>query len=129
MNTGQTVFTQIMLFIPKYEFDKRVIKYKGNYRIRQFSCWDQFLCMSFAQLTYRESLRDIEVCLNAQPNKLYQMGIKGNVTRTNIAHANWKRDWRIYAEFAQVLISEPGSFYIIDRAYLDYHMTEKPIRS
>ncbi len=70
MNTGQTVFSQIMSFIPKYEFDKRVIKYKGNYRIRHFSCWDQFLSMSFAQLTYRESLRDIEVCLNAQPNKL-----------------------------------------------------------
>lgn len=88
MYTGKTIFSQIMSFIPKYEFDKRVIKYKGNYRIRQFSCWDQFLCMSFAQLTYRESLRDIEACLNAQPNKLYHMGIKGNVTRTNLAHAN-----------------------------------------
>lgn len=70
MNTGKTIFSQIMSFMPKYEFDKRVIKYKGNYRIRQFSCWDQFFCMSFAQLTYRESLRDIVACLNAQPNKL-----------------------------------------------------------
>jgi len=118
MNTGQTIFSQIMSFIPKYEFDKRVIKYKGNYRIRQFSCWDQFLCMSFAQLTYRESLRDIEVCLNAQPNKLYHMGIKGNVTRTNIAHANWKRDWRIYAEFAQVLISHARKLYHDDPEFI-----------
>lgn len=105
MNTGQTILSQIMSFIPKYEFDKLVKKYHGNYRIREFSCWDQYLCMSFAQLTYRESLRDIEACLNAQPNKLYHMGIKGHATRTNLAHANRRRDWRIYAEFAQLLIS------------------------
>ena len=92
MNTGQTIFSQIMSFIPKYEFDKRVIKYKGNYKIRHFSCWDQFLCMCFAQLTYRSSLRDIEACLNAQFNKLYHMGIRGNVSRTNLARANENRD-------------------------------------
>ena len=107
-----------MSFIPKYEFDKRVIKYKGNYRIRHFSCWDQFLSMSFAQLTYRESLRDIEVCLNAQPNKLYQMGIKGHVSRTNLANANRKRDWRIYAEFAQVLISLARKLYQDDPEFM-----------
>ena len=118
MNTGQTIFSQIMSFIPKYEFDKRVIKYKGNYRIRQFSCLDQFLCMSFAQLTYRESLRDIEVCLNAQPNKLYHMGIKGHVSRTNLANANRKRDWRIYAEFAQVLISHARKLYHNDPEFI-----------
>ena len=118
MNTGQTIFSQIMSFIPKYEFDKRVIKYKGNYRIRHFSCWDQFLSMSFAQLTYRESLRDIEVCLNAQPNKLYQMGIKGHVSRTNLANANRKRDWRIYAEFAQVLISQARKLYQDDPDFI-----------
>jgi len=118
MNTGQTVFSQIMSFIPKYEFDKRVIKYKGNYRIRHFSCWDQFLSMSFAQLTYRESLRDIEVCLNAQPNKLYQMGIRGHVSRTNLANANRKRDWRIYAEFAQVLISLARKLYQDDPEFM-----------
>ena len=118
MNTGQTIFSQIMSFIPKYEFDKRVIKYKGNYRIRHFSCWDQFLSMSFAQLTYRESLRDIEVCLNAQPNKLYQMGIKGHVSRTNLANANRKRDWRIYAEFAQVLISHARKLYQNDPEFI-----------
>jgi len=118
MNTGQTIFSQIMSFIPKYEFDKRVIKYKGNYRIRHFGCWDQFLSMSFAQLTYRESLRDIEVCLNAQPNKLYHMGIKGHVSRTNLANANRKRDWRIYAEFAQVLISLARKLYQDDPEFI-----------
>ena len=118
MNTGKTIFSQIMSFMPKYEFDKRVIKYKGNYRIRQFSCLDQFLCMSFAQLTYRESLRDIEVCLNAQPNKLYHMGIKGHVSRTNLANANRKRDWRIYAEFAQVLISHARKLYQDDPEFI-----------
>ena len=118
MNTGQTIFSQIMSCIPKYEFEKRVIKYKGNYKIRQFSCWDQFLSMSFAQLTYRESLRDIEVCLNAQPNKLYHMGIKGHVSRTNLANANRKRDWRIYAEFAQVLISNARKLYHDDPEFI-----------
>jgi len=118
MNTGQTIFFQIMSCIPKYEFEKRVIKYKGNYKIRQFSCWDQFLSMSFAQLTYRESLRDIEVCLNAQPNKLYHMGIKGHVSRTNLANANRKRDWRIYAEFAQVLISNARKLYHDDPEFI-----------
>ncbi len=118
MNTGQTIFSQIMSCIPKYEFEKRVIKYKDNYKIRQFSCWDQFLSMSFAQLTYRESLRDIEVCLNAQPNKLYHMGIKGHVSRTNLANANRKRDWRIYAEFAQVLISNARKLYHDDPEFI-----------
>ena len=74
MNSGKTVFSQIMGFVPKYNFDKLVSKYKGNRKSRTFVCWDQFLCMSFAQLTYRDSLRDIEACLNSQPNKLYHMG-------------------------------------------------------
>ena len=111
MNTGQTVFSQIMDFIQKYEFDKCVNKYKGNHRTRNFRCWDQFCCMSFAQLSYRESLRDIEACLNAQPNKLYHMGIKGNVTISNLSRANENRDWRIYAEFAQILISKARVIY------------------
>ncbi len=111
MNEGKTVFSQIMGYFSKYEFDKIVMKYKGNYKMRHFSCWDQFLCMSFAQLTYRSSLRDIEACLNAQPQKLYHMGIKGNVTRTNLANANQNRDWRIYAEFAQYLISQARNLY------------------
>lgn len=111
MNEGKTIFSQIMGYFSKYEFDKNVMKYKGNYRMRHFSCWDQFLCMSFAQLTYRNSLRDIEACLNAQPQKLYHMGIRGNVTRTNLANANQNRDWRIYAEFAQRLISRARNLY------------------
>lgn len=111
MNTESTIFSQIMGFIPKYELDKKVLKYNGNYRTRKFKCWDQFLCMSFAQLSYRESLRDIEACLNSRLEKLYHMGIKGNVTRTNLARANEKRDWRIYAEFAQVLISKARKLY------------------
>lgn len=118
MNTGQTILSQIMSFVPKYEFDKLVKKYHGNYRIREFSCWDQYLCMSFAQLTYRESLRDIEACLNAQPNKLYHMGIKGHATRTNLAHANRRRDWRIYAEFAQLLIARARKLYQDDPEFL-----------
>jgi len=118
MNTGQTILSQIMSFVPKYEFDKLVKKYHGNYRIREFSCWDQYLCMSFAQLTYRESLRDIEACLNAQPNKLYHMGIKGHETRTNLAHANRRRDWRIYAELAQLLIARARKLYQDDPEFL-----------
>lgn len=104
MNKSKTIFSQIMSYFPKYEFDKRVLKYNGNYRVRNFNCWDQFLCMGFAQLTYRNSLRDIEACLKSRPQKLYHMGIRGNVTRTNLANANKNRDWRIYAEFAQYLI-------------------------
>jgi len=111
MNLGKTVFSQIIDYVPKYSFDKCVEKYKGNYKSTRFSCWDQYLTMSFAQLTYRESLRDIEACLKAQPQKLYHMGIKGNPTRTNIAKANKRRDWRIYAEFTQVLISRAKQLY------------------
>ena len=108
---NKTVFSQIMDFIPSYEFSKCIRKYNGNYRTRNFRCWDQFLSMSFAQLSYRESLRDIEACLNAQPNKLYQMGIKGNVSISNLSRANEKRDWRIYADLAQILISKARVLY------------------
>ncbi len=108
---NQTVFAQIMELIPRHEFNKCVRRYRGNYRTRHFSCWDQFLSMSFAQFSYRESLRDIEACLNAQPNKLYHMGIKGNVSISNLSRANEKRDWRIYADFAQVLISQARTLY------------------
>ena len=111
MNEGKAVFSQIMSYFSKYEFDRNVKRYKGNYKMRHFSCWDQFLCMSFAQLTYRRSSRDIEACLNAQPQKLYHMGIRGNVTRTNLANANQNRDWRIYAEFAQHLIFIARNLY------------------
>lgn len=111
MYSGKTVFAQLLDFLPKRRFDGLVKKYKGNHRIRKFSCWDQFLCMSFAQLTYRNSIRDVEACLQAQPKKLYHMGIKGNPSKNNIAEANQNRDWRIYAEFAQILIAQARDLY------------------
>ena len=114
MNTGKTVFSQIMDFLPLYEFRKCVKRYRGNYKVKSFSCLDQFLCMAFAQLTYRESLRDIEACLRSMQNKLYHMGIRGGVSRNNLANANETRDWRIYADFAQVLVHQARSLYADD---------------
>lgn len=114
MNSGRLIFSQLMDFLPMHEFRKCVARYEGNKRVRSFSCWDQFLCMTFAQLTYRESLRDIEACLKAIPKKRYHMGIKGSVARSTIAEANEKRDWRIYADFAQVLISQARELYAED---------------
>ena len=111
MNQGQTVFSQIMDFVPMYEFRKCVQRYRGNYKVQSFSCWNQFLCMAFAQLTYRESLRDIESCLNAMESKLYHMGFRGSIARSTIAYANETRDWRIYADFAQVLIHIARALY------------------
>jgi hypothetical protein len=103
-----------MDFLPLYEFRKCVKRYRGNYKVKSFSCLDQFLCMAFAQLTYRESLRDIEACLRSMQNKLYHMGIRGGVSRNNLANANETRDWRIYADFAQVLIHQARSLYADD---------------
>lgn len=111
MNIGRTVFAQILDVIPRHEFRRCVSKYKGNRGVRTFSCWDQFLCLLFAQLTYRESLRDIETCLRALSPKLYHMGIRGRVSRNTLAVANEKRDWRIYAEFAQMLIAHARKLY------------------
>jgi Domain of unknown function (DUF4372)/Transposase DDE domain len=104
MHVGKLVFAQVMDFVPWHTFRRLVAKYRGDFNARTFRCLDQFLCMAFAQLTYRESLRDIEACLCAQPSKLYHLGIRGNVTRSNLADANETRDWRIYCEFAQALI-------------------------
>jgi hypothetical protein len=118
MHQGRTIFSQIIDFMPRYEFDKFVKKYYGNYRCRTFSTWDQFLCMIFAQLSYRESLRDIESCLKSQSGKLYHMGIKGNVVRMNLARANERRDWRIFAEFAQTLIAQARPLYIDDSEFI-----------
>jgi len=114
MYTGETVFSQIMDFLPLHEFRKCVKRYQGHYKVKSFSCLDQFLCMSFAQLTYRESLRDIEACLRSMQNKLYHMGIRGKVSRSTLADANENRDWRIYADFAQVLIHQARSLYADD---------------
>ena len=112
MNAGKTIFSQLMDFIPPYEFRQCVARYKGNHKVIRFSCWDQFLCMAFAQLTYRESLRDIQACLRGTQHKLYHMGIRGRVSRNTLANANQVRDWRIYADFAQVLISKARRLYI-----------------
>lgn len=114
MNHGQTIFSQVIDFLPKNKFRQCVNRYNGNYRIRSFTCYNQFLCMAFAQLAYRESLRDIECCLRAMREKLYHMGIKGKVSRSTLADANETRDWRIYSDFAQVLIHEACRLYIDD---------------
>ena len=111
MNSGKIIFSQLMDFLPSYEFRRCVARYGGNYKIKTFTCWDQFLCMAFAQLTYRESLRDIQACLRAAGQKLYHMGIRGKVSRNTLANANQTRDWRIYADFAQVLIKTARDLY------------------
>lgn len=111
MHAGRIVFSQLTDFLPKKQFDRCVRRYHGNYRTRTFSCFDQYLCMAFAQLTYRQSLRDIEICLRAMQPKLYHCGIRGKVSRTTLARANENRDWRIYAEFAQVLIDKARWLY------------------
>jgi hypothetical protein len=111
MNSGKTIFSQLMDFLPVYEFRKCVERYNGNRKLKSFSCWDQFLCMAFAQLTYRESLRDIEACLRSAGRKLYHLGIRAGISRNNLAHANQVRDWRIYADFAQVLIVTARQLY------------------
>jgi hypothetical protein len=111
MNTQPSVFAQIMSFLPLDEFRKCVRRYRGDYRIRRFSCLDQFFCLAFAQLTYRESLRDIVSCLQTMRSRLYHMGIRGRVSRNNLAHANETRDWRIFADFAGVLIAEARRLY------------------
>lgn len=111
MNSGKMVFSQIVEFLPLYEFNKCVKKYNGNKKVKSFTCLDQYLCMTFAQLTYRESLRDIESCLRSFNKKLYHAGIRGKVSRATLADANNTRDWRIYAEFSQVLIHQARHLY------------------
>ena len=111
MHVGNLVFSQLMEFAPWHTFRRLVAKYRGDFNVRTFSCLDQFLSMAFAQLTYRESLRDIEACLRAQPTKLYHMGLRGTVSRSALADANESRDWRIYAEFAHSLIRTARRLY------------------
>jgi len=114
MHSGRLIFSQIMDFLPIYEFHKCVLRYRGNYKVQSFSCLDQFLSMAFAQLTYRESLRDIESCLRAMDSNLYHMGIRGTISKSTLADANENRDWRIYADFAQVLIHIARKLYVND---------------
>ncbi len=111
LDTKKTIFSQIMQFLPEYEFNKCVKKYNGNYKVKSFTCRSQFYTMAFAQLTYRESLRDIETCLRAIGSKLYYMGIRGNISRNNLSNANLQRDWRIYGDFASILIQKARELY------------------
>jgi len=111
MHAGKLVFAQLMEFAPWHTFRRLVAKYRGDFNVRSFSCLDHFLCLAFAQMTYRESLRDIEACLRAQPAKLYHLGLRGNVSRSALADANEERDWRIYYEFAQALIRVARRLY------------------
>ncbi len=108
MNTGKTLFAQLMDFLPWSTFDRIVARYNGNRAVRTLPCTAQYQVMAFAQITYRESLRDIEACLAAQSAKLYHMGLRGPVRRSTLSDANEARDWRIYAEFAQRLIAQAG---------------------
>ena len=114
MYNGQTVFSQIMDFLPIKKFRRCVDRYNGNYRVRSFTCFDQLLCMAFAQITSRQSLRDIETCLRAMQSKLYHCGFRGNVSRTTLAKANENRNWRIYADFAHILINKARKLYSDD---------------
>ncbi len=123
MNTGKTIFAQLLQYLPKYEFNKSVERYNGNYKVRSFSCWDQLLCMSFAQLTGRESLRDIEACLNSHRQKLYHMGFRGQVSRSTLAEANERRDFRIYQDFAHILIKTARELYQAEELGLDLQRT------
>nr|CRH04246.1 transposase [Candidatus Magnetococcus massalia] len=123
MNTGKTIFSQVTEFLPMHTFRQCVERYSGNRKVQTFSCLDQFLCMIFAQLTYRESLRDIEACLRAQQSKLYHMGIRGRVSRSTLADANENRDWRIYADFAQSLIHTARQLYQNDDFGIDLQQT------
>jgi Domain of unknown function (DUF4372)/Transposase DDE domain len=119
MNFGRTVFAQLLDHLPSYEFQKCVTRYRGDYQQKTFSCWDQYLAMAFAQLTYRDSLRDIEACLGSVQGKLYHMGFRGKVARSTLADANESRDWRIFADFAQMLIGMARPLYAHDPIGVD----------
>jgi len=123
MNQGRLVFAQLMSHLPLSTFRRCVARYQGEFKVQSFSCLDQFLCMAFAQLTYRESLRDIEACLRAQQCKLYHLGIRSTVARNTLANANAVRDWRIYADFAQRLITMARALYAQDSFAVDLQET------
>jgi uncharacterized protein DUF4372/DDE family transposase len=129
LNQGRTVFAQLISFFSHNEFNRCVARYQGNKSVRSFSCWDQLLTMSFAQLTYRESLRDIEVCLRAQRGKLYHSGLAGPVKRSTLADANESRDWRIYADFAQSLIQTARPLYSDAELEIDLDATSYALDS
>jgi Domain of unknown function (DUF4372)/Transposase DDE domain len=123
MHSGQLVFAQLMDFLPRHEFNTCVRRYHGHRRQRGFSCRDQFLCLAFAQLTFRESLRDIQTCLHALGPKLYHAGFRGQVSRSTLADANRVHNWRIYADFAQVLIGRARELYAGEPLSVDLKQT------
>lgn len=123
MNQGQTVFAQVMQFLSHNEFRRCVQRFEGDRNTKRFTCWDQFVAMAFAQLSHRESLRDIEVCLATQRNKLYHCGLSGPVRRSSLADANERRDWRIYADFARTLIEIARPLYADTDLGLDLDAT------
>ena len=109
--SGKTIFSQVVELIHPQQFRRCVVRYRGDYKVKAFSCWDQFLCMTFAQLTFRESLRDIEDCLKARSDQLYHLGFRSPVCRSTLADANEVRDWRIYADLAALLIKKARRLY------------------
>jgi len=123
MQCGRTIFAQLIGFLPDREFRRCVERYHGNKRVRSFAYWDQFLALAFAQLTYRESLRDIEACLGSLESKLYHLGFRGPIARSTLADANESRDWRIFADFAQVLIATARPLYAHDPLGVELNMT------
>ncbi len=123
MNTGKIVFAQLQEHLPLHQFRRCVNRYKGNYKVQSFTCLDQYLCLFFAQLTYRESLRDITTCLLGMQNKLYHMGIRGTIARSTLAYANETRDWRIYQDFAHILIHHARELYSKDSFGVSLHET------
>ena len=123
MNTGKTLFAQLMDFLPWSTFSRIVSRYDGDRRVRSMSCATQYRVMAFAQLTYRESLRDIEACLSAQAAKLYHMGFREPIHRSTLSDANEARDWRIYAEFAQRLIAQARRLYRDDSLAVELNTT------
>ena len=123
MNSGQTVFSQLMDFLPQHEFHRCVERYRGHYKVKSFSCMDQYLCMAFAQLTFRESLRDIETCLRTLQNKLYHIGLRSRISRTTLAKANEQRDGHIYADLAHALIRHARTLYANDPLRLELDQT------
>lgn len=123
MYTGNLIFSQVMDFMPMHTFRRTVERYQGDYKVKRFTCLDQYRCMAFAQITYRESLRDIETCLRAQRQKIYHMGIRGKVSRSTIADANEQRDWRIYADFAHSLITKARALYRNEQFAIELEQT------
>ena len=123
MYTGKLIFSQVMDFIPMHTFRRTVERYQGDFKVKRFTCLDQYLCMAFAQITYRESLRDIETCLRAQRQKIYHMGIRGKVSRSTIADANEQRDWRIYADLAHSLITKARALYSNEKFAIELEQT------